>query len=215
MVVARPGMRAKVDKCDGEAIRRRGEQQPCGVLVGRGGLWVEGENEDRFFFQEEDGIRYLTVTGVQTCALPICVVISPASSTTPVNERRRFRALPRDRSRRHVEEDLQFSWEIVAGGGSLAGTVDQEVEYLARTEERRVGEESRSRGAADHLKKKKVFDGTPPLTFVHVQVKGLQSMSGTGIYPNVLSTNAFLFTLLASLSVLALVGLSAGVLTRL
>jgi len=59
------------------------------------------------------------------------VVISPASSTTPVNERRRFRALPRDRSRRHVEEDLQFSWQIAEGGGSLAGTVDQEVEYLA------------------------------------------------------------------------------------
>src|SRR2546430_16282851 len=55
----------------------------------------------------------------------------PASSTIPVSERRRFRALPRDRSRRHVEEDLQFSWEIVAGGGSLAGTGDQEVEDLA------------------------------------------------------------------------------------
>src|SRR5256886_5658375 len=27
---------------------------------------------DRFFFQAEDGIRDLTVTGVQTCALPIC-----------------------------------------------------------------------------------------------------------------------------------------------
>src|SRR2546427_7091814 len=25
-----------------------------------------------FFFQAEDGIRDLTVTGVQTCALPIC-----------------------------------------------------------------------------------------------------------------------------------------------
>src|SRR5205085_7027908 len=25
-----------------------------------------------FFFQAEDGIRYLSVTGVQTCALPIC-----------------------------------------------------------------------------------------------------------------------------------------------
>src|SRR6478736_3752697 len=25
-----------------------------------------------FFFQAEDGIRALTVTGVQTCALPIC-----------------------------------------------------------------------------------------------------------------------------------------------
>src|SRR2546428_6454399 len=27
-----------------------------------------------FFFQAEDGIRYLIVTGVQTCALPICQV---------------------------------------------------------------------------------------------------------------------------------------------
>src|SRR5215470_10832570 len=26
-----------------------------------------------FFFQAEDGIRYATVTGVQTCALPICL----------------------------------------------------------------------------------------------------------------------------------------------
>src|SRR6266478_10111430 len=26
-----------------------------------------------FFFQAEDGIRDLTVTGVQTCALPICM----------------------------------------------------------------------------------------------------------------------------------------------
>ncbi|MBV8569109.1 MAG: ATP-binding protein [Acidobacteriaceae bacterium] len=59
------------------------------------------------------------------------VVISPASSTIPVNERRRFRALPRDRARRRVEEDLQFSWEIAAGDGSLASTIDQEIEYLA------------------------------------------------------------------------------------
>src|SRR2546430_7175686 len=28
-----------------------------------------------FFFQAEDGIRDLTVTGVQTCALPICRAI--------------------------------------------------------------------------------------------------------------------------------------------
>src|SRR5256886_10646506 len=32
-----------------------------------------------FFFQAEDGIRDLTVTGVQTCALPIC----SASSGSP------------------------------------------------------------------------------------------------------------------------------------
>src|SRR2546421_3485420 len=30
-----------------------------------------GENAYRFFFQAEDGIRDLIVTGVQTCALPI------------------------------------------------------------------------------------------------------------------------------------------------
>src|SRR2546430_3142192 len=29
-----------------------------------------------FFFQAEDGIRDLTVTGVQTCALPICSIVA-------------------------------------------------------------------------------------------------------------------------------------------
>src|SRR6266566_4050553 len=62
-----------------------------------------------------------------------------------------------------------------------------------------------------------VFHGTPPLQFFHVQVKGLPSMSGTGSDPNALSTNASPFTPLASwsLGVLALAGMSAGVLTRL
>src|SRR5688572_32878765 len=31
-----------------------------------------------FFFQAEDGIRDLTVTGVQTCALPICASVPDA-----------------------------------------------------------------------------------------------------------------------------------------
>jgi hypothetical protein len=48
-----------------------------------------------------------------------------------VTERRRFRALPRDRSRRRVQDDLLFAWEIVEGGGSLANPANQEVEYLA------------------------------------------------------------------------------------
>lgn len=59
------------------------------------------------------------------------VVISPAASTTPVNERRRLRALPRDRARRRVEESLQFSWEILEGEGTLSSAADQEVEFLA------------------------------------------------------------------------------------
>ena len=59
------------------------------------------------------------------------VVVSPAASTAPLNETRKFRALPRDRSRRRVVEDLQFAWELAEGEGSLQGVTDQEVEYRA------------------------------------------------------------------------------------
>jgi hypothetical protein len=48
------------------------------------------------------------------------VVVSPAASTTPLNELRKFRALPRDRSRRRVMDDLRFNWEILEGGGTVA-----------------------------------------------------------------------------------------------
>src|SRR2546430_8258400 len=36
-----------------------------------------------FFFQAEDGIRDLTVTGVQTCALPISATTPSAPSNLP------------------------------------------------------------------------------------------------------------------------------------
>src|SRR5256885_13054331 len=46
------------------------------ALIGRVyGRIPEGRrrhNTVHFFFQAEDGIRYYKVTGVQTCALPIC-----------------------------------------------------------------------------------------------------------------------------------------------
>src|SRR2546430_6811504 len=38
-----------------------------------------------FFFQAEDGIRDLTVTGVQTCALPISLCSHPLSSVFSIN----------------------------------------------------------------------------------------------------------------------------------
>ena len=59
------------------------------------------------------------------------VVVSPATSTVSVNERRRFRVLPRDRSRRRVTNELSFTWDIVEGEGSIDNTVDQEVEFTA------------------------------------------------------------------------------------
>jgi hypothetical protein len=59
------------------------------------------------------------------------VVISPAASTLRVNQSRHFRALPRDRSRRRVEQDLKFAWEIAEGGGTLSSTSNQEVSFEA------------------------------------------------------------------------------------
>jgi hypothetical protein len=59
------------------------------------------------------------------------VVVSPAASTTSLNETRKFKALPRDRSRRRVVEDLAFAWELIDGEGALQGVSDQEVEYRA------------------------------------------------------------------------------------
>ena len=61
------------------------------------------------------------------------VVVSPAASTTALNETRKFRALPRDRSRRRVTEDLSFTWELIDGEGSLDGITNQEVGYRAPT----------------------------------------------------------------------------------
>src|SRR5438270_9403745 len=74
-----------------------------------------------FFFQAEDGIRDLTVTGVQTCALPISARSSPSPRVTRSRSSRRTRtSRPR----------------CAKGSG--------------RSEERRVGKECRSRGAPYH-----------------------------------------------------------------
>jgi hypothetical protein len=59
------------------------------------------------------------------------VVVSPAASTVPLNEIRKFRALPRDRSRRRVIDDLQFAWHMLEGDGTLQETSSQEVVFRA------------------------------------------------------------------------------------
>ena len=62
------------------------------------------------------------------------VVVSPASSVVRVGEQRSLRALPYDRSRRRVETDLTFVWEIVEGKGALDHRHDQAVSFLAPAE---------------------------------------------------------------------------------
>src|SRR3712207_8569272 len=93
------------------------------------------------FFQAEDGIRDIGVTGVQTCALPI----SGKSTALAALERLGAETLSTDQ----VVHDLYLSDEVrdlVVGrwGADVApgGTV--------RSEERRVGKECRSRWSPYH-----------------------------------------------------------------
>src|SRR5256885_16399416 len=106
-----------------------------------------------FFFQAEDGIRDYKVTGVQTCALPIYRAGKNEQPVVRPGRRRPFE-LPR----LGIAEEIEFG----EPGGNR----------LARSEERRVGKESRSRWSPYHLKKikRKVnIKTTSPLdrTIVH------------------------------------------------
>src|SRR5437870_12985341 len=57
--------------------------------------------DDRvFFFQAEDGIRDGHVTGVQTCALPICPGRDTRSVRSPIVKLRGSRGAPRSEERR-------------------------------------------------------------------------------------------------------------------
>jgi hypothetical protein len=58
-------------------------------------------------------------------------MISPSAITLAVNQSRSFRAVPRDRAHRRVEEALTFAWEITEGAGALSSFSDQEVEFQA------------------------------------------------------------------------------------
>src|SRR5256885_16231174 len=95
-----------------------------------------------FFFQAEDGIRDYKVTGVQTCALPIC-----SRAAQRARQLRRAAAPARCCPRAmEVAADVAASW--------CDGRVDRR--DTSRSEERRVGKEGRSRWSPYHLKKKKM-----------------------------------------------------------
>src|SRR5438270_1281839 len=108
--------------------------------MGRAAFYLcETEPNDRmenigFFFQAEDGIRDLTMTGVQTCALPISVrdvgrgdrlavaVGQPGSELEPVRE-----TVVGDRPRREPGDDLKRrGWCVVDE------RVEQRVDQIGR-----------------------------------------------------------------------------------
>src|SRR5258707_7022933 len=93
-----------------------------------------------FFFQAEDGIRDIGVTGVQTCALPILKTQKPTTNTPTRNVFERTRSW--SVSRLAMRDSL-----------SLTGTVIVLIRRLrsgSRSEERRVGKECRSRWSPYH-----------------------------------------------------------------
>src|SRR2546430_12779259 len=65
-----------------------------------------------FFFQAEDGIRDLTVTGVQTCALPICAPSALVPAPQPLRARRLHNPTGERRSEEHTSE-LQSQSNLV------------------------------------------------------------------------------------------------------
>lgn len=63
------------------------------------------------------------------------VRVQPTSSVTPVDGRRTFRALARDRAGRPVTDPgIQFLWKITEGGGTLDGSHEQSAIFHAPTE---------------------------------------------------------------------------------
>src|SRR2546429_2316220 len=96
-----------------------------------------------FFFQAEDGIRDVAVTGVQTCALPILgITPKPAEMKQDAYERT-LRARAFDISRYLLPLATNTSLGEIVNARTLESQV-------SRSEERRVGKECRSRWSPYH-----------------------------------------------------------------
>src|SRR5256886_4076128 len=94
-----------------------------------------------FFFQAEDGIRDLTVTGVQTCALPISADRpwrTPRATRSPGRRPRCCSGAPAG-----LPSSTTVPRRRPTGCPGCASTIP-------RSEERRVGKECRSRWSPYH-----------------------------------------------------------------
>src|SRR2546422_6417407 len=112
--------------------------QAEGWILGWGGVGVWGFF---FFFQAEDGIRDVAVTGVQTCALPILGKTLEQLGEILTRYPTKQAAL------------LPALWLVQEARGWISDRNMAEVAEvlgLTRSEERRVGEEGRSRWSPDH-----------------------------------------------------------------
>src|SRR3712207_8590689 len=95
-----------------------------------------------FFFQAEDGIRDIGVTGVQTCALPILRRIAMIGIA---NELLKKYDVP---GPRYTSYPTILHWETTPTAEEWVGSVARGLD--GRSEERRVGKECRSRWSPYH-----------------------------------------------------------------
>src|SRR5437016_13739308 len=91
-----------------------------------------------FFFQAEDGIRGWSVTGVQTCALPICSSIASVGrahgdNARAVNDVRIFRIHTRSEERRVGKEFRSRGTTFHLKNDGVAPTDTKEFTYLNDT----------------------------------------------------------------------------------
>src|SRR5690606_39827494 len=99
-------------------------------------------------FQAEDGIRDFHVTGVQTCALPICWVIHTVGPNFAAGNTDRSLLVSCYRRSLEVAEELgarSVAFPLVSAG--IYGWPREDAIRVARSEERRVGEECGARVA--------------------------------------------------------------------
>src|SRR2546430_11685472 len=103
-----------------------------------------------FFFQAKVGIRDLTVTGVQTCALPICSRTSPGG-IPKLSRTIRYSGCTAPSRVRMMSGGSIHAWR--AGGRSAArAAAKSEIRggSPSRSEKRRGGEGGRIQGLPDH-----------------------------------------------------------------
>src|SRR2546425_11783949 len=100
-----------------------------------------------FFFQAEDGIRDKLVTGVQTCALPIHLRRA-RECLEAVDATEEMAALLNTQGR--LEAQLGRHAEASRAYREALAWVQRVSRDAGRSEERRVGEECRSRWSPDH-----------------------------------------------------------------
>src|SRR5258707_5976845 len=106
-----------------------------------------------FFFQAEDGIRDIGVTGVQTCALPICLPMGkPTEQWTvgDVDAGLKNAALVLDETFVTPNTSHQCLETRTAMAYWQNGKVYVHTGTQSRSEERRVGKECRSRWSPYH-----------------------------------------------------------------